>query len=131
MRCRSLSGELGRGAVRHAPRDPSGSDAELCWQVSCSSGVNLRASSFDQGWGSPVPRYYFHLRQNDTLVSDDDGQELADLQAARIAAGDIADDVLNEYTFSGVTDDPGLQIEVFDELGQTVVIVPIERGAKG
>jgi hypothetical protein len=76
-----------------------------------------------------MPRYYFHLRHTDTLVSDDDGQELADVQAARIAALEIADDLLNEYAFSGVTDDPGRQIEVADASGQTVVIVPVERVA--
>jgi hypothetical protein len=81
------------------------------------------------GGNYKMPRYYFHLRHTDTLVSDDDGQELADVQAARIAALEIADDLLNEYAFSGVTDDPGRQIEVADASGQTVVIVPVERVA--
>jgi len=41
----------------------------------------------------PVPRYYFHIRDGDTLVFDDDGCELADLEAIRNEALQSARDL--------------------------------------
>jgi hypothetical protein len=74
-----------------------------------------------------VTRYFFHLHNADMLVTDDDGQELADLQAASIVAADIVTDLLNEYAFSGVAENPVRQIEVADASGATLMIVPVAR----
>jgi hypothetical protein len=40
-----------------------------------------------------MPRYYFHIRDGDTLILDDDGCELADVEATKAEAFDSARDL--------------------------------------
>ena len=71
-----------------------------------------------------MPRYFFHIRDLDGLVPDEEGQELASIVAARqeamLSAYDIAGEKLrNGETIAGET------IEITDEGGSLLEAVPL------
>ena len=72
-----------------------------------------------------MPRYFFHLR-NDIDAIDEDGQELADLEAAREQAVDYAIDMIA----ASVTEQRKLnlkhRIEVADAAGE--ILMNVEFG---
>jgi uncharacterized protein DUF6894 len=75
-----------------------------------------------------MPRYFFHLRDGDTLLEDDgEGQDFASLEAVRLEAIEGARQILSEAALSGRAASLHQQIEVTDETGRTVVIMPIGR----
>jgi hypothetical protein len=47
-----------------------------------------------------MPRYYFNVRQNKFLLKDDEGADLADLNAVREEAVASAREILSEAAFS-------------------------------
>ncbi len=70
-----------------------------------------------------MPRYFFHLRhQDDLLVEDHEGMDLADLQAALEEAlrvdRDLAIDPAGVY---------GLEFEITDTSGKTLLKVPVQE----
>jgi len=48
-----------------------------------------------------MPRYFFHVRQGDTLSTDDEGQELADVRAARHEAINTGREIMGERLLHG------------------------------
>jgi hypothetical protein len=52
-------------------------------------------------WGSVMPRFYLHLRQDGELILDDEGVELADVAAARRKAERGARELLAEAIKAG------------------------------
>jgi len=72
-------------------------------------------------------RYFFHLRDGDTLVQDEEGQEFSDLEAVRLEATASAREILSEAARTGTAGSLHLQIEVADEAGRTILTVPAGR----
>jgi hypothetical protein len=76
-----------------------------------------------------MPRYFFHARRGDALTTDDQGQDLPDLDTARTHACKVA-----EALWSDMPPEMPRQImtvEVADETGQTVLKVPFAEAGKG
>jgi hypothetical protein len=70
-------------------------------------------------------RYYFHLREEDGYVIDDEGLELADENAAKIAATEGARSVIAAEAMAGRLPLRTI-IEVDDERGQRVLDLPFK-----
>jgi hypothetical protein len=72
--------------------------------------------------------YFLRLRDGDELLPDDgEGQEFATLEEVRCEAIAGARDVLSAAVMSGKAGSLNMQIEVQDEAGGTVIIVPVGR----
>jgi hypothetical protein len=68
-----------------------------------------------------MPRYFFHIRRgSDFEDKDPDGEDLADLEAARAKAVQIARDYWEDWPDA----ETGMVIDIADEAGQTVLTVP-------
>ena len=61
-----------------------------------------------------MPRYFFHIRDDDNLIRDEEGTELPDLSAARKEAALSAQEVLLEAGGSAEPWDH-CEIEIWDE----------------
>jgi hypothetical protein len=72
-----------------------------------------------------MARYFFHLRNGDTLLPDDEGEELRDLEAARSYAIESARQLLSQAALSGTAASLHQLIQVLDEGGQTVLAIPV------
>jgi uncharacterized protein DUF6894 len=73
-----------------------------------------------------MARYFFHLRDGDTLFTDDDeGEELRDLDAVRSYAIESARELLSQAVLNGRAASLHQQIEVADETGRTVLTMPV------
>jgi hypothetical protein len=66
-----------------------------------------------------MPRYFFHVREGDTLHTDSEGQELADAPAARLEAINTCREILGEKLLHG-GELNGRIIEIADESGQVL-----------
>ena len=74
-----------------------------------------------------MARYFFHLRDGDALIQDDEGQELPNLETVRLEAIAGAQEILSEAASTGQAARLRLQIEVVDETGRTVLTMPVGR----
>ena len=73
-----------------------------------------------------MARYFFHLRDGDTLLRDDEeGEELPNLEAVRLYAVESARGLLSQAALSGKAASLHQQIEVVDMLGRTVLTMPV------
>ena len=82
-----------------------------------------------------MPRYYFHL-YNDLATTDEEGRELADLDAARRAAERAAREMatqsmqchghLNLANYVDVTDERGKSVARV-RFGEAVAVVDVDR----
>ena len=72
-----------------------------------------------------MARYFFHLRDGDTLLPDDEGLELLDLEAARGYAIESARQLLSQAALRGTAASLHQLIQVLDEGGQTVLAIPV------
>ena len=68
-----------------------------------------------------MPLYYFHVRTDGGLVEDEEGIELPHMQAVMSEALTSAAEFTAEAEWSGA-----LTFEVADDLGDTVLILPIQ-----
>lgn len=66
-----------------------------------------------------MPRYFFHVRNGDSLIQDLEGIDLPDLDAARIEALEGARSLLSETVRTGGVLD-GQRFEIVDESGQVL-----------
>ena len=79
----------------------------------------------------PIPEVFdgtlfFYLRDGATLHRDDEeGEELRDLEAVRRYAIESARELLSEAALSGKAGSLRQQIEVLDEGGRTILIMPV------
>ena len=72
-----------------------------------------------------MPTYYFHIRDGNTLILDDDGCELADVESTRNEAFQSARDLRHQDATDGLFTTNAPYIEVCDEAGSVVLIQPI------
>jgi hypothetical protein len=70
-----------------------------------------------------MPRFFFHMRDEDWLVEDPEGCELSDLEAARAKAADVARDYLAGRLRAGQALDFDW-VEIWDSAGQMLETVP-------
>jgi hypothetical protein len=71
----------------------------------------------------PMPRYFFHLKYGNTLVVDEEGLCLHDLDRARVEVIDSIRQILGEPGIEH-EDIDGQKLEISDETGETVLVVP-------
>jgi hypothetical protein len=69
-----------------------------------------------------MPRYFFHIRDREQLIEDQEGVELADLHAVLDEALRIDREFGTEAT--GIF---GMEMEITDAAGRTVLKVPIQE----
>jgi hypothetical protein len=69
-----------------------------------------------------MPRYFFNVREGDTLSRDTEGQELVDVQAARREAFCASREILGEKLLHGGSLDHRT-IEITDDSGAVVDMV--------
>jgi len=72
-----------------------------------------------------MPRFYFHIRDGDTLVLDDDGCDLIDLEAMRDEALKSARDLHQQNAAEHIFTSNAPYIAVCDEAGNEVLNQPI------
>ena len=73
-----------------------------------------------------MPRYWFNVRDGKNLVLDDAGGcQLPDLDAVKNHAVVAARQILSAAALTGVAASIQVQIEVVDEAGETVLIMPV------
>ena len=72
-----------------------------------------------------MTRYFFHVRDGDRLLLDDEGEELPDLVAARSYAIESARQLLSQAVLNGTAGSVRQLIQVLDEGGQTVLAIPV------
>ncbi len=70
-------------------------------------------------------RYFFHLREGETLTRDEVGLHLSDLKSAIDAAKLQANALVDNAARSGRSIGWGTEYEVEDEAGQLVLILPL------
>jgi hypothetical protein len=73
----------------------------------------------------PMPTYYFHIRDGNTLILDDDGCELVDVEATRKEAFQSARDLRRQDATDRLFATKAPYIEVCNEAGGVVLIQPI------
>jgi len=71
-----------------------------------------------------VARFYFHLRADGELLTDDEGQVLPDLSAAQREAEQAAREILAEAIRAGKEEVPEAFV-IADEAGREIDIVPL------
>ncbi len=71
-----------------------------------------------------MPRYCFHVHDGDSLDQDHSGMDLANIHEARTEAVKAACDLCHLWDDLPPGDLNNMVIEVADETGQTVLIVP-------
>jgi hypothetical protein len=71
-----------------------------------------------------MPRFYFHIRDGATLISDEEGMELADVAAAADEARASARDLIAAAlkTHRGID---GQAVDVTDELGRILITLNV------
>ena len=70
-----------------------------------------------------MPRFFFHVRDGDSLTEDPDGSELPDLAAALAEALAAARELAAERIKAGKGPD-GRRFEIGDAAGRTLATVP-------
>ena len=71
-------------------------------------------------------RYFFHLYESGTLIADDEGRELPDIEAVRRAATDAARDIMANEVRGGYLC-LSCHIEVKDADDKVVLTVPFGK----
>jgi hypothetical protein len=74
--------------------------------------------------GARMARYYFHVREGDELIPDDEGQDLPDTSHALREAQLAARELVAEAVMSGAERVPDAFV-IADEVGRAIEIVPI------
>ena len=70
-----------------------------------------------------MPAYYFHIRDNGTLIRDPDGLELPDLDAVRAECRRVVVSVLQEEKMDDQRSG-NREFQIEDETGRIVLVVP-------
>ncbi len=77
-----------------------------------------------------MPRYFLNIRDRGVLMEDPDGDVAADLAAIRsIAASCIADIYARPHTYGEALLWDRRSLEITDEAGATVLVVPFSEYA--
>lgn len=75
-----------------------------------------------------MPRFFFHLYDRSGFVEDEEGVEVADLEAVRAMALKGARSIISNDVEQGRLDLDG-RIEVFDASGALVLVLPFREAA--
>ncbi|NMA98434.1 MAG: hypothetical protein GX970_10065 [Phyllobacteriaceae bacterium] len=75
-----------------------------------------------------MPRYYFHYRTDDTLIRDEAGSELTDLEAAEHRAAQIGKAIIEREAVEGGEMDEARSIEITDASGHELLYVVFWAG---
>lgn len=70
-----------------------------------------------------MARFFFHIRNHEEFVRDEEGVEMSNARAALIEAEDAAREILAEKVRRGEVID-GNEFEVHDELGTRLFTLP-------
>ena len=81
------------------------------------TGVKERPDPFS--YEGPVPRYYFDCRENEQSVCDDDGIELANLDAAKEVAARALTEIARDILVDGSGRSLGMQVR--EDNGQVML----------
>ena len=71
-----------------------------------------------------MPRYFFHLKNDTTVVFDEEGLFLPNVEAMRAEVARSVREIISEPKF-GQHGLCGQELEIADEHGRTVMIVPL------
>ena len=75
-----------------------------------------------------MPRYFVRVKVNGKLLPDDGPpEEFPDLEAVRAVVLESAREVLSQEVLKGTAASLDIQIEVEDERGQRLLVVPVGR----
>ena len=75
-----------------------------------------------------MPRYFVRVKVNGKLLPDDDPpEEFPDLEAVRAVVLESAREVLSQAVLKGTAASLDIQIEVEDERGQRLLVMPVGR----
>ncbi len=75
-----------------------------------------------------MPRYFVRVKVDGKLLPDDDPpEEFPDLEAVRTVVLESARQVLSQEVLKGTAAGLDIQIEVEDERGQRLLVVPVDR----
>jgi hypothetical protein len=74
-----------------------------------------------------MPRYFFNVRNGGELIPDPEGVDMPNLDSAADELPRIVREVLNEDAFRGELF-ADRQIEITDELGRLVLLIPLLTG---
>ena len=75
-----------------------------------------------------MPRYFVRVKVNGKLLPDDDPpEEFPDLEAVRAVVLESAREVLSQKVLKGTAASLDIQIEVEDEKGQRLLVMPVGR----
>ena len=75
-----------------------------------------------------MPRYFVRVKVNGKLLPDDDPpEEFPDLEAVRAVVLESAREVLSQEVLKGTAASLDIQIEVEDERGHRLLVVPVGR----
>jgi hypothetical protein len=77
-----------------------------------------------------VARYFTHIYETEVL-HDEHGQEFANLDAAMEGARRAASELIAESIAQGITVELAHRLEVVEEGGQVVIVLPFEQLFKG
>ena len=92
--------------------------------------VRLQTATLYRTLRLPImPRFYFHIRDGETLIEDPDGSELPDLEAARVEALEGARTILAEKVKAGAVVD-GQRFEIVDESGAVRATLPFRAAIR-
>jgi hypothetical protein len=94
--------------------------------------VSSRRHVFDTQTENPLPakthmpRYFFHLKCGTALIRDEDGLILRDVETLRTTVVRNLREVLGEADIE-LADSDAPRLEIANEAGQTVLVVPLEH----
>jgi hypothetical protein len=71
----------------------------------------------------PMPRYFFNLKYGNRIVVDEEGICLRDLARARVEVIESIREILSDPGIQ-YEDIDGQKLEISDEAGETVLVVP-------
>ena len=75
-----------------------------------------------------MPRYFVRVKVNGKLLPDDEPpEEFPDLEAVRAVVLESAREVLSQKVLKGTAASLDIQIEVEDERGQRLLVMPVGR----
>jgi hypothetical protein len=75
-----------------------------------------------------MPRYFVRVKVNGKLLPDDGPpEEFPDLEAVRAVVLESAREVLSQKVLMGTAASLDIQIEVEDERGQRLLVMPVGR----
>jgi hypothetical protein len=72
-----------------------------------------------------MPRFFFHIRDGDRLIQDEEGQDHADAEEVRLTAVRSAREMLSQAALRGEAATIQYRLEIVDEAGREVLTMPV------